>query len=350
MVDYIVVGLGLAGLSFCETLKKNGKTFIVMSDDSQTSSKVAGGLYNPVILKRFTLSWRAPEQLKTANVFYSDLETRLGVDFNLELPVLRRFASTEEQNLWFEATDKTSLSPYLSTELLQNGNTKIKATLGFGKVLRTGRLNTKIVLESYKEWLLEHRLIKPGTFEYDRLNVEGEYLSYGDIKARNIVFAEGFGLKQNPYFNYLPLQGSKGEYLIVKSKGLKEKCAVKSSIFLIPLGNDLYQVGANYNSNDKTNVPTQLGRHQLESQLKDLINCDYEIVDQIAGVRPTVKDRRPLVGRHPVHKGFWVLNGFGSHGIMIAPWASKALYGYIENNEPLIAEMDVERFRSDWNT
>ena len=40
-VDYIVVGLGLAGLAFAEELIQANKTFLVFEDDSQTSSLVA---------------------------------------------------------------------------------------------------------------------------------------------------------------------------------------------------------------------------------------------------------------------------------------------------------------------
>ena len=69
MVDYMIVGLGLAGTAFCENLRRNNKTFVVFNDRSQTSSRVAGGLYNPIILKRFTLSWRADEQLPVATEF-----------------------------------------------------------------------------------------------------------------------------------------------------------------------------------------------------------------------------------------------------------------------------------------
>ena len=50
-VDYIVIGIGLAGISFCEQLKANHKTFVVFDNKSQQSSAVAGGLYNPVVLK-----------------------------------------------------------------------------------------------------------------------------------------------------------------------------------------------------------------------------------------------------------------------------------------------------------
>ena len=58
-VDYLIVGLGLAGLAFVEELIKANKSFIVFEDDSQTSSLVAGGVYNPVILKRFSPVWNA---------------------------------------------------------------------------------------------------------------------------------------------------------------------------------------------------------------------------------------------------------------------------------------------------
>ena len=52
-LDYIVVGLGLAGLAFIEELIEANKSFLVFEDNSQTSSLVAGGVYNPVILKRY---------------------------------------------------------------------------------------------------------------------------------------------------------------------------------------------------------------------------------------------------------------------------------------------------------
>ena len=75
-VDYIIVGLGLAGLAFVEYLKEEGKTFIVYEDSSQTSSLVAGGTYNPVILKRYTQVWNAHEQLQVALPFYKKLEDK----------------------------------------------------------------------------------------------------------------------------------------------------------------------------------------------------------------------------------------------------------------------------------
>lgn len=182
------------------------------------------------------------------------------------------------------------------------------------------------------------------TFDYNELEVLPNSVSYKGISAKNVVFAEGFGMIHNPYFKYLPMQGSKGEYLVIEAKELQERNIIKSSFFLIPLGNDLYKVGATYNRDQKDNGITEDAKEELQKKLDSLLNCAYKVIGQEAGVRPTVKDRRPLVGKHPKYNNLWVLNGFGSHGIMIAPWASKALYERIEIDTPLLDEMDIERF------
>ncbi|WP_372973165.1 NAD(P)/FAD-dependent oxidoreductase [Muriicola sp.] len=345
MVDYLVVGLGLAGISFCETLERNGKSFRVISDHSQKASTVAGGLYNPVILKRFTLSWRAHEQLTILPAFYAGLEKKLGVALDHPLRVLRRFVSAEEQNGWFEASDKPGMGELMSTDLISNTNPSINAPFGYGEVLGTGRLDTELLQEAYRQYLVKKDLLVPETFDFDALELPETGVVYKDVQARQIVLAMGFGLKQDPYFNYLPLNGTKGELLTVKAPKLNETRVIKSSVFIIPLGDDLYRIGATYKWQDKTHLPTEAAREELETKLRSFLKCDYQVVDHVAGIRPTVADRRPLVGRHPAYKDLYVLNGFGSRGVMIAPYASKALYGFIESGKELPQDMDIERFR-----
>jgi hypothetical protein len=344
MLDYLIVGLGLAGVSFCEQLEKSGKTFKVISDTSQTSSVVAGGLYNPVILKRFTMAWNAKEQMDMAIPFYRSVEKKLKVTLDYKVPVLRRFASIEEQNMWFEASDKKGLKDFLSPKIQKNKNSNIDAPFEYGEVLHTGRIDTKILLSSYSEYLLSKELLLEDTFDYATLHIATENISYKSIQAKQIVFAEGFGLKRNPYFGYLPLTSTKGEYLTIKAPDLKETNVIKSSIFLIPWEKDLYRVGATYKWKDTTNLATEASKIELLEKLNTFLKCDYEVVDQLAGIRPTVTDRRPLVGRHPKYKNLYVLNGFGSRGVMIAPFASQQLLNLIEKDEAIYPEMDISRF------
>ncbi len=344
MLDYLVVGLGLAGVSFCEQLEQSGKTYKVISDTSQTSSIVAGGLYNPVILKRFTMAWNAKEQLDMAIPFYKSLEKKLGVKLDYQVPVLRRFASIEEQNLWFEASDKAGLKHYLSPEILKNKNLNIDAPFGLGEVLHTGRIDTKLLLTSYSNYLLSKDLFLEDTFDHATLHIAPEKISYKSVQAKQIVFAEGFGSKRNPYFNYLPLTSTKGEYLTIKAPNLKETNVIKSSVFLIPWKDDLYRVGATYKWKDTTNLPTEASKIELLQKLDTFLKCDYQVVDQLAGIRPTVTDRRPLVGQHPKYENLYVLNGFGSRGVMIAPFASNQLLNSIEKGTAIYPEMDISRF------
>lgn len=344
MLDYIIVGLGLSGISFSETAEKNHKTFKVIADESQVASQVAAGLYNPVILKRFTLAWNAKEQLEAALPFYQKLEEKLKIKLDYKLAVRRRFASVEEQNLWFEASDKPGLNYFLSPKIHQNTNSNVDAPFGFGEVLHTGRIDTATLLTTYKAYLIKQKVLAEESFEYEAFHVENEYVEYKGIRAKQIVFCEGFGLKQNPYFNYLPLTGTKGEYLLIEASELQEEIALKANIFCIPEGNNIYRVGATYKWRDYTNIPTEATKEELKEKLKSFIKCDYKIVGHVAGVRPTVTDRKPLVGQHPEEKNVFVLNGFGSRGVLIAPSAAKQLFDLMENDTALLSEIDIVRF------
>jgi hypothetical protein len=343
-VDYIIVGYGLAGISFCELLKANNKSFIVFDNHSQQSSLVAGGLYNPVILKRFTSVWKSEEQLEIALPMYASLEKQLKKKLDYKISVLRRFASTEEQNNWFIASDKPVINQHLSPTIIRNNNLHINAPFGLGKVLNTGRIDTQVLVSSCREKLLkENKLIENG-FDYGTLKAANSDFQYQNIVSKNIVFAEGYGVKQNPFFNKLPLKQSKGELLMISSTELKLDYVLKSDIFILPLGNDLYSVGSTYEWKDDTNKITQKAREELEFKLNKVINCSYKVENQVAGVRPTVIDRRPLVGNHQHFNNMYVLNGLGTRGVMIGPYVAKALYNFIENGIPLDDEINIDRF------
>lgn len=343
-VDYIIVGCGLAGISFCEQLRNHKKTFLVFENASQQSSSVAVGLYNPVVLKRYTEVWKASELLPHALPKYKLLEELLKVKLDYKIPVYRKFSSVQEQNQWFSASDKPSLENYLSIQIIKNSNPKIRAPYGFGEVLKTGRVDTAKLVNHYRQFLDRQSFLSHESFDYRNLIIKDGFIEYNGINAKQIVCAEGFGVVNNPYFKELPLNVAKGEILIIKAPELKIDFILKSSVFIAPIENDLYSVGATYNWDDKTNAITKKGREELENKLKTIISCEYEVIDHLAGVRPTVKDRRPLVGVHSTHKNLFVLNGLGTRGVMIAPYVSEQLYNFIESKVPLDKEIDIERF------
>lgn len=345
MKDFIIVGAGLAGISFAETAILNNRTFTVISDDSQNSSWVAAGLYNPVILKRFSLPQDAAVHLEYMVPFYERIQERLGVKFNHHLPVYRKFTSIEEQNNWFQAADKPALEPFLFPKIVHTQYSGLPAPFGFGKVLHTGYVDTVALLEAYHNYLKEDYCLLEDTFDYSVLKIEDDYVEYRGIRACHIVFAEGFGIHANPYFKHLPLDGTKGELLLIKAPGLNLDVAVNASIFILPLGNDIYKMGATYEWYDKTAIPTQAGKDELIEKLDELISCEYEILEHLAGIRPTVKDRKPLIGTHPEYKRVHLLNGLGTRGVMLGPSMAKELYESIISGNPVRKEVGLHRFK-----
>jgi len=343
-VDYIIVGSGLAGILFCEVLKQHNKSFIVYDNSSQHSSTVAGGLYNPVVLKRFTQVWKAKEQLDLGLPMYHVLEQELDIKLDYKIPIHRLFASVEEQNNWFAACDKPSLSNFLSTEILHSTNAALKSNFGYGKVLDTGRIDTATLIKNYREYLDKKGQLIKETFVYNELASNQTHVTYHNYEAKNIVFAEGFGITKNPFFSYLPLKPTKGELLTIHAPDLKIDFVLKSSVFLVPLGEDIYLVGATYEWSDMSPNITIKAKEELLSKLDKFLNCDYTVVKQVAGIRPTVKDRRPLVGQHLQHKNMYVLNGLGTRGVMIAPYVANQLYSFIEEGKHLETEIDISRF------
>jgi len=343
-VDYIIVGLGLAGIAFAEELRKNKKTYLVFEDNSQNSSLVAGGMYNPVVLKRFTPVWNAKEQLEVALPFYQDLEKKRNRKYQYPIDIYRVFKSFEEQNNWFQASDKVLLEDYMEPEIVKNTNPFLKVPFDCGKLSKTGRIDVNSLTKDYRQSLMNLDKIREERFNYNDIILKDDGIEYQDIKSDKIVFCEGFGLKENPFFNTLPMREAKGELLTIYAPELKVDYLIKSSVFILPIGKDKYKVGATFNWVDKTKLPTQDGKKELESKLSSVINCNYTIVDHTAGIRPTVIDRRPLLGIHKKHKQLAVLNGLGTRGVMIAPLMAKKLFRYIENNERPEKEIDIARF------
>lgn len=337
--------MGLAGAAAAFRLQQKGKKFHVFDPGGLNSSKVAGGVMNPVILKRFTLAWKSNEQLEAAKDFYTDMEQYLQSSFLSPVEIYRKFASVEEQNNWFEAADNPNLSPFLDTNLSKKIGDGIDGDFSFGKLNHTARVDTRTMLAALEEKLISEDKLTQEAFLYEHLQLTENGVKYKQMEAENLIFCEGFGVLHNPLFTGIPMIGNKGEYIIIKAPALELEVIVKAGVFISPLGGDLFAVGATYNNQDKTTNPTPQARKELEKKLSDLIEVPFEVIDQIAGVRPSTIDRRPLVGQHPIYPQLFISNGFGSRGVLTAPMASAALFDLIDNDKPIPQEMDVRRFQ-----
>ncbi|MDM1530975.1 FAD-dependent oxidoreductase, partial [Myroides odoratimimus] len=107
----------------------------------------------------------------------------------------------------------------------------------------------------------------------------------------------------------------------------------------------LYKVGATYDWQDKTDNTTAEGLSELLEGLRDVVDLDFEVVAHNAGVRPTVKDRRPLLGRSRESARIHVLNGLGTRGVLLGPFLADKLYNNIENAMELEENISIHRYK-----
>ena len=140
---------------------------------------------------------------------------------------------------------------------------------------------------------------------------------------------------------------TKGELITVKLDGLNVEELIKSNITLLPLGNDVYKVSATFNWSDKDELCSVKAREELLAKLKELVKINPVVINQYAGLRPTVKDRRPLLGAHPNHQNILVFNGLGTRGLLMSPYLSLQLIEFMDEGVRLDPEVDIKRYKSD---
>ena len=95
-----------------------------------------------------------------------------------------------------------------------------------------------------------------------------------------------------------------------------------------------------------TTQPTEKGKEWLLTKLKKLLHHPFEVVEHRAAIRPTVQDRRPLLGVHPKHKQLYVFNGLGTRGVLMGPLLADWLFQFMEYQKDLPSEVAIDRFET----
>ncbi len=345
--DILIVGQGIAGTILSYKLKKAGYSILVVDESKKDSaSKVAAGLYNPVVLKRFSKIWKADELSETATTFYKEFESVLKEQFDIQSPVHRVFHNDDEKKKWLELAN-TDYKDHLSANINSTPN-GIIGEHGVAKVYNTGWLDTETMLSAYRTYLKANHILIEEAFDPNELELTDESVKWKDYTFKKLIFCQGPDGLTNPYFNYLPLKQTKGELITIKCEGLNLNHIIKGDPFIIPIGNDLYRVGATFNWIEKDTAPSEEGLQELKDKLKKLLSLPYTVIERRAGLRPTVKDRRALIGFHPNYKNIGIFNGMGTRGVLLAPYLANMFVDSIKNGTELNTEVDIKRYQEEF--
>lgn len=342
----MIVGGGLAGMVLAFRLHEEGIPFLLIDNPSlSSSSKVAAGLWNPLVFKRMSKSWLAEELVPELHRFFTACEQKTGVTFLRQRISIKPFTEDQEKVLWKKRVDQ-DLRYFAETQDykgIPEGYEACKFTNGYGKIFESGNVYINTFLEAGKTFFKESRVEED--FDYAQLHIREKNIVYKNWEAEILVFCEGHFVKHNPHFSWIPLKPAKGELLHISAPELKFKNGVYNRDgFILDSEQDKFIVGSTYNWSELNDEVSTAGLKELEKKLRQMISCDYKVIRHLAGVRPSSIDRRPIIGAHPKHRNLFVFNGLGAKGVMLAPYFAGKFVHFLKQKQDLPPEVDVARF------
>jgi glycine/D-amino acid oxidase-like deaminating enzyme len=341
--NILIVGAGLAGSCLAHRLLEDGHHITIIDKGENHATSIAAGMVNPMVFRRMNKSWRLDDFITEAKEFYLALENKLDVELFHPITIRRLFSSEQERTSWLEKQILPGFENYLTPISDEDeGYNGANNPFGSGRVKNAFWIDSEKFYQSNLAFFEKNEMLLKESFSIKDFDPkEGVY------KGKNydhIVFCCGYQNKELPFFVDLPIQQTKGQTLTISSNHIPENESLNRKCFVLPLGSGMFRIGATYEwDNDSLSI-TEEGKELLLSNLTVLGNFNAIVLTQNAGVRPTVLDRRPILGKHPEYSKLFIFNGLGTKGYLMAPTLSSEFAACLMTAKPISKEISTERF------
>ncbi len=348
-VDFIIVGQGLAGsLLAWQLLERGQRVLVVDRDEPNTSSKVAAGIVTPITGSRIAPSWRVDEMLPFARKFYWEIEEQLGETFFHHTRIARLFRDEKQQERWKKLTAESGeqLSPYVSDAPFEIDRSAFNAELGGFEMVQSGWLDVPAFLRATQVHLLERLGFAIARLDPDDVNPTMDGVTWKNIEARGIIFAQGWEGNQNRFFDWMPMNATKGEILEITCDApavQSESRIINRGGWVLPLGEGKFRAGSNYDHNFSDGEPTESGKNAVLEKVGQLVKSDFTVTSHRAAIRPIIRQSRAVIGRHPEFKNVAFFNGLGSKGVMNGPFVADQLAEHLVYGGKIDDELDIRQ-------
>ncbi len=340
----LIVGQGLAGTLLSHELNQLGVEHLVISNKHYGASHIAAGMYNPLVFKRLTKSWMVDELLPVMLQTYSELETLLQISLLQHLPIAK-IIPQEQKDWWLERISSQELHNYFDQFISSSEIPGLVENLTLARVKNSGYIHLLSLLQHYQLYLEDRKQLIVDDFNYNALELKNDAMVYKDLKAQKIVFCEGEAAQNNPWMPEGIFYPAKGDVLEVYIETLDTKNIINKDIFILPKGNHRFVLGSTYLHQFSDARPDPKNAQMILHKAQKLVNSPILLLKHQAGVRPTIKDRRPILGYSQQNQRIAFFNGLGTKGVMIAPYFSKEMATLLTNyNYQIKGEVSINRF------
>ena len=318
---------------------------IVDEEKSNSASRVAAGLINPVTGRRLVKSWMIDELIPVFKNVYGEIENEFGIQCLHETALTWHLPATDI----VEAFEKRmgSEADFLQAAHSEAERVHFNFPYNAGNISPCYVVNVQLILDAVKSNADKSGNLLPEKFDYHQLRITGNTIQYKNITASKIIFCEGSAATKNPWFANLPYSLNKGEALIVSIEAIPRTSIYKFKQTLVPLPGEknLWWYGSNYIWEFKDDQPTTFYRETSARELKNWLKLPFTIIEHKAAIRYATVERRPFVGLHPSQPSIGIFNGWGTKGCSLVPYFSEEFATHLINPKmPITSEADVKRF------
>ena len=345
-IDFLIVGHGLAGASLAYLLVKQGARVVVLdTPDANYSSRVAAGLYNPVTGRQMTKTWLADELFPYLEEFYRAAEQDFVASFLHHQAIYRPFFSIEEQNEWTakegDARFASVIERVSSTSI---GNKEINDPYGGLWLKGGGYMDVPAFLEASLRFL--GAAYRKEYFDEAQLELSHEGIRYQNIHARKVVYCNGLAAQDSLFWKELPFHPLKGEILDLTLTDEAEwgKFILNRGVFIFNNADGQIRCGSTYNWQQVNLEPTSEGKTEILDKLGNIYKGQVELRQHRVGIRPSTRDRRPLIGIHPQYEQVAIFNGLGTKGVSLAPYFAVQMKELLISGKSVDPRVDIARY------
>ena len=357
--DFSILGAGLAGLSIAQKLSKLGATVCII-DKNEIASGASGaplGMVNPATGRFGNKVWNAERCLQATRLDLDQVQSTTDEIIFKNTGILRpaqdgKMAERMKENTiqqgwpkgwctWLDEKQIAEINPDL--HCMQGGMWLPEGlTVNLPKFLYAkAELLRKTGVEVFENADYASEISKSGI----RITLKN---SSNSIESDKIIFATGYGTTKLAMWDFLPLHLIKGQLAIFESPHSSDfDYSISALGYIASISRNRFVAGSTYEHHFDHLNPDQEGADYLVNRLGKVYPSLFEeatLVEQWAGVRMSMPNRKPVVGKHPDHENVFVYAGLGSKGLIYSEYVATLLAEHITKKNELPDDISITRF------
>jgi len=344
--DFAIIGQGLAGSILALQLRQLGQDVFVFDNQHHLSSSiVASGLLNPVTGQRLHADDNVHTLLSHAYATYRSIEKQFSISLLHPLPMRRYARSNLDKERW-QKRCLQSLYRELIGEWRDDSQDTLGGQQGHFEQYQCARLDIAALLSAVKNEFARHQRYLSQSIRYSDIHLERGKIRVQDRIFKRLVFCQGAQALDNPWFAHDMWNLSRGDILHFKCNQPHSFIA-NYGFNYIPVNNNEFHWGASFDTDYRQVVPTKTGYELLLRGLKtfDPETANYRLLAQYSGIRPASRDKKPLIGIHPLHPNLAIFNGFGARGSLLIPFHAQNFVAALLDRADIHAQVNYRRFQ-----